>query len=236
MGCRVRIGDDDIVNVSCDTFDAFDDLVDYLDEPAGGGTTALRHDEPLEKPVKCVEGGEGNAILVDGLIWWKEETRSHRAKRASFTQGVEDFVNAGDWELREGADVVQFLQICGDASIFLGDGDHWAVVWRSRVLDEAGGQVLVYDSIRLLGKDRVHLVVAGGDGGAVRWDGDLERGQGARAEVGLGSGEDARQFAKNVAQVVNHRRCPASTVEVVRDAARAVEGGPKGVKRSFVGR
>ena len=134
------------------------------------------------------------------------------------------------------ADGVQLLVIGGDASIFLRNGDHWAGVGRSRVLDEAGGQVMVDDSIRLLGKDRVHPVGAGGDGGAVRWDGDLERDQGARAEVGLGSGEDARQFAKNVAQVVNHRRCPASTVEVVRDAARAVEGGPKGVKRSFVGR
>ena len=40
MGCRVRIVDDDIVKVSGDTFAAFDDLVDYLDETAGGGTAA----------------------------------------------------------------------------------------------------------------------------------------------------------------------------------------------------
>ena len=77
VGGGVGVVDDDIVKVSRDALEAFDDLVDYLDEPAGGGTTALRHDEPLEKTVKCVEGGEGNAILVDGLIWWKEETRSH---------------------------------------------------------------------------------------------------------------------------------------------------------------
>ena len=74
-----------------------------------------------------MEGGEGNAILVDGLIWWKEETKSNREKHASFTQGVEDVVDAGDREWHEGADGVQLLVI-GDASVVLGDGDHWAGV------------------------------------------------------------------------------------------------------------
>ena len=66
------------------------------------------------------------------------------------------------------------------------------------MLDEAGGQVLVDDSSRLLGNDRVHPIGAGGDGGALRMGGDLERGQGAGAEVGLGSGEDAESSRRTL--------------------------------------
>ena len=74
------------------------------------------------------------------------------------------------------------------------------------MLDEAGGQVLVDDGIGFLGQDRVRPVGAGGDGCTVRRDGNLEGDQGARAEVGLGRGEDVREFAKNVAQTVDDRR------------------------------
>ena len=68
VGCGVGIVDDDIVKVSGDAFEAFDDLVDSLDEPAGGGTATSRHDELLEKPVMCGEDSEGNGILVDGYL------------------------------------------------------------------------------------------------------------------------------------------------------------------------
>ena len=56
-----------------------------------------------------------------------------------------------DGELSERADDVQLFDNEGevDASIFLGDG---AGVWGSGIRGESGGQVLVDDGIRLLGK------------------------------------------------------------------------------------
>ena len=85
-----------------------------------------------------------------------------QGKCASFTQGIEDLVDAGDGELSEGADGIQLLIIYGDAdaSILLGDGYHGAGIRRSRMLDETGGKRLVDDSIGFLGQDRVHPVGA----------------------------------------------------------------------------
>ena len=96
--------------------------------------------------------------------------------------------------MSEGADGVQLLVVDGDAdaSILPGDGCHGAGVWRSRMLDEDGGQALVDDGIGFLGQDRVHPEAVGGDGCTVRPDGNLEGDQDARAEVGLGRGEDVR--------------------------------------------
>ena len=128
-GCGIGIADNDMVKVSGDAFEAFDDLVDFLDEPVGGGTAALRHDEPLEKPARCAEGGEGNCILVDdNLVEGGAEVE--QGEDPSFAQGVEDLVDAEDGGLSEGANGAQLLTIDGDAgaSIFLGDDDHWAGV------------------------------------------------------------------------------------------------------------
>ena len=44
----IGVEDDDVVEIRGDEFQAFDDLVDNLDEPAGGGAAALRHNKPLE--------------------------------------------------------------------------------------------------------------------------------------------------------------------------------------------
>ena len=45
---EIGVEDDDVVEIRGDEFQAFDDLVDNLDEPAGGGAAALRHNKPLE--------------------------------------------------------------------------------------------------------------------------------------------------------------------------------------------
>ena len=47
----VGVEDDDVVEVRGDAFRAFDDLVNNLKEPTGGGTAALRHHKPLEELV-----------------------------------------------------------------------------------------------------------------------------------------------------------------------------------------
>lgn len=110
VGYGVRIVDDNVVKVSGDVFEAFDDLVNYL-EPAGGGSAALRHDNSLEKPVRCAEDGEGKYLLADGnLVKGGDEVE-------------QDLVDAGEGELSEGIDGVQLLITYDDAgvSILLGE-------------------------------------------------------------------------------------------------------------------
>ena len=46
---RVRVENHDVVQVSEDTREVFDDEVDDADEPAGSGGGALGHDEPLHE-------------------------------------------------------------------------------------------------------------------------------------------------------------------------------------------
>ena len=103
-----------MISSSCDALETFDNLVDYLDEPAGGSVATLRHDEPLDEPVRCTEGGEGNGILVNGNLV-EGGDGIEQGKDASFTQGIEDLVDAGDGELSERADGIQLLAIHGDA-------------------------------------------------------------------------------------------------------------------------
>ena len=86
VGGGVGVVDDDIVKVSYDALEAFDDLVDYLVEPPGGSVVTLRYDEPLEEPVRCAEGGWGNGILVNGnLVKGGDEVE--QGKDASFSRG-----------------------------------------------------------------------------------------------------------------------------------------------------
>ena len=47
VGRRGGVEDDDAIEVCSDAFQAFDDLVDDLYEPAGGGAAALRHIKPF---------------------------------------------------------------------------------------------------------------------------------------------------------------------------------------------
>lgn len=63
------------------------------------------------------------------------------------------------------------------------------------MLDEAGGQVTVEGSIRLL----LTMIEF------TRRYGDLGRSRRALAEAGLGRGEDVREPAKNVAHNDDHR-------------------------------
>ena len=45
------VEEDDVIEVRGDAFQAFDDLFDDFNKPAGEGAVALRHHKPLEQPV-----------------------------------------------------------------------------------------------------------------------------------------------------------------------------------------
>ena len=81
----------------------------------------------------------------------ERENQVEQGEGATFAQGVENLVDAGDGELSEGAGGVQLLVGNGDpdASVFFRYGDHVTEVGGGGVLDQAGGQVLVEDGVRL---------------------------------------------------------------------------------------
>lgn len=88
------------------------------------------------------------------------------------------------------------------------------------MVNESVGQVLVENSIRPSWQRLTYIRFGReSDGAAVRRCDDLERDRGHRVEAGLRCGEDVLEFAKNVAQTVDHRRGPAIIVRVESDVA-----------------
>ena len=138
-----------------------------LGEPDGGGTTTRWHVEPLERLIRCVEGDAGVLVLVDGDLMKGRDDVEQEGEGASFTQGIADPIDTGGGEPPEGADSVNLRVIDGDtgASTLVGDEFCGAGVWRSRMIDEAGGQEPVEDIIDLFGGDDVDAIWPGGDGG-----------------------------------------------------------------------
>ena len=100
---RGGVEDDDVVEVRGDAFQAFDDLVDDLHEPVGGGAAALRHYKPFKEPVGGAERRQWDGVLVNGdLVEGGDQVE--KGENAAFAQGVQDLVDAGDGKLSEGAD------------------------------------------------------------------------------------------------------------------------------------
>ena len=77
VGCGVRIVDDDFVKVGGDAFQAFNDIVNHLDEPAGGGAAVLRHETSHSNSLSDVQKAARGIVSLSMMIWWKEETRSN---------------------------------------------------------------------------------------------------------------------------------------------------------------
>ena len=94
------------------------------------------------------------------------------------------------------------------------------------MLDQTGSQILVEHSVGRLGENKVDAVRAGGYGGAIRGDENLERKKGARAEVGFGRGENFGELAKNFSQRCDDRRRQTRAAEV--------EGAATKVQRELV--
>ena len=132
-----------------------------------------------------------------------------QGKYTSFSQGIKDFVDAGDGELL-------VVHLYPDVAILLGDGDHGAGVRRCRVLNEACSQVLAEYSIGLLNEDSVDPVGAGEHVGVVRGSGNFERNKRGRAKIGFGCVEGVGKLAEDVSEVFDYRRGSARIVEVER--------------------
>ena len=103
--------------------------------------------------------GEGGGVHIDGDLvergYWVEQ-----GEHPSFSQGIEDLVDAGDGKLSEGADSVKLFVVDRnpDVAVFLRYRYHRAGVREGRMLDEASGQVLVEYGVGLFGKDGVDAV------------------------------------------------------------------------------
>lgn len=101
---------EDVVGVGGNALEGFDGLVYYHDEPTGRSPAALEHEEPFEESVGYAERGEGDDALVDGdLVKGRHEVEQGEYKL--FSQEIEDFVDARDEELSEGADGVELLRV-----------------------------------------------------------------------------------------------------------------------------
>ena len=78
---RGGVEDDDVVEVCGDAFQAFDDLVDDLDEPAGGGAATLPCGIASHSKSRLgVQNAVSGMVSLSMVIRWKEETRSKRKK------------------------------------------------------------------------------------------------------------------------------------------------------------
>ena len=91
-------------------------------EPGRGAGGALGHTEPFIESVGGAEGSQGDSIGVDCSLSKPREKVEHGENRAA-TEGVKHLVDAGDRNLRNLGDLVQFLVVdCdSDSTRFLRD-------------------------------------------------------------------------------------------------------------------
>lgn len=168
--------------------------------------------------------GMQNAVVVtvslSMAIWWNDDTRLNRGKVASFSQGIEDLVDARDGELSEGADWVELLVVDrnSDADIFVRNRYHRGGVRRSGVLDEVGRQVLVKHVVDLFSEDGVDalLIRSASDGWAVRWteslNGTREHKPKSHLNVEKTSGSSQRMSPRAVMAVGDKTNCGDKTL------------------------
>ena len=71
VSCGVRIVDDDVVKVGGDAFQAFEDLVDHFDEPAGGAALPPCGTTSHSNSVSSMQKAVGEVVSSSMVIWWK---------------------------------------------------------------------------------------------------------------------------------------------------------------------
>ena len=65
VSCRVRVKNDYVIEVGVYVSEAFNNLIDDLDEPSMRRAAPLWHDGPLEEVCGRAESREGNRVFVD---------------------------------------------------------------------------------------------------------------------------------------------------------------------------
>ena len=111
---------------------------------------------------------------------------------------MEDFVDAGCRNSTENVDVVELFVVDSkpNPAGFLRYDDHRARVRRRGMLYEASHEILVQNSVHLFGHEMFHAIGARGHRGAVGWDRNFERQEGARTKVGRWRGKESANSIK----------------------------------------
>ena len=118
----------------------------------------------------------------------KQRNQIEQGKYPSLTQGVQDLVHAGDGELAEGADLVEFLLVDEDpnAPRLIRDDHQRDRIRRGRVLCQACREVLVQGGVNFLRQNRVDPLGSGSKMRAAFPDRNLRRHQGVGTKIRLG--------------------------------------------------
>ena len=182
---RVRVENDDVIEVGDYVNEALVNLIDDLDELSRRRVAPLRHDEPFEEACGRAESRERDRVFVD-LDYMERRHQIEQGENSSATQLFEDMVDSGYGELSKNADVVQLFVVDRESNStrFPWDDNHRARVWRGEMLHKAGREIPVKNGVHLFGHARIHAVAAGRHRGAVRRARKLEWQEGARAKVG----------------------------------------------------
>ena len=130
-------------------------------QAGGGAGGTLGHTEPFIESVGRAEGSQGDSIRVDCYLSKPREKVEHGENRTA-AEGVKHPVDAGNRNLRNLGDLVQFLVVDCDADAirFLRDPHEGARPRRRGVLNETGREIGVQNGVYLFGEDWVKFVGA----------------------------------------------------------------------------
>ena len=105
---RVRVENDGVIEVGSYVSEAFDHLIDDLDEPSRRRAAPLWHEEPLEEAYGRAESRERDSVFVDRDLMQRRD-QIEEGENSSATQLVEDFVDSGYGELSKNMLMFNFL-------------------------------------------------------------------------------------------------------------------------------
>ena len=130
-------------------------------EPGGGAGGTLGHAEPFIESVGRAEGSQRDSVRVNCELS-KPREKVERGENRTAAEGVKHLVDAGNRNLRNLGDLVQFLVVdCdADAARFLRDAHKRARPRRRGVLNETGREIGVQNGVYLFGEDWVKSVGA----------------------------------------------------------------------------